>query len=424
MRFLPRVLRKGVRTGRLNMTGPNGYSESFGPGGELPDVNIEIKDPALDWKIFLRPELATAEAFMDGRLTVEGGESYPLIELAQKNAWLLDSDFPLQDYERRLRKAANRFLKNPVTAARRNAQHHYDIGNAFYRLWLDADMQYSCGYFPEGGETIDEAQTAKKRHIAAKLDLKPGQQVLDIGCGWGGLALYLASVEEVEVTGITLAPEQLKIARARADAMGLSNRVRFELEDYREHTPTYDRIVSVGMLEHVGKASLGTYFRNVRDRLSPDGLAMIHSISTALSSSDPGPFFSKYIFPGSYAPTVPESTREIADAGLWLQDLEIWRVHYAETLRHWRERFRDVRDQVEEMYDERFARMWEFYLAGAECSFRYGISNVYQALIGHKRDAAPLSRDYITEREAVYREREPEFIPKIMEATEKAFAAS
>lgn len=404
--------------------GPDGEEQTFGPDADGPEVKVEIKDPSLDWKIFLRPELAAAEAFIDGRLTVEGGEAYPMIALAQSNARLLDKDFPLAPVERSLRRMANGFLSNPITRAKRNAQHHYDIGNDFYRLWLDADMQYSCGYFPDPDMSLDEAQTAKKRHIAAKLNLKPGEKVLDIGCGWGGLALYLASVEEVEVTGITLAPEQLKVARARADAMGLSNRVRFELEDYREHQPKYDRIVSVGMIEHVGKASLGTYFNAVRDRLNPDGLAMIHSISTCKSVSDPGAFFSKYIFPGSYAPTVPESTYAIANAGMWLQDLEIWRLHYAETLRHWRERFRAVRDKVEEMYDPQFARMWEFYLSGAECSFRYGVSNVYQALIGHHRAAAPLSRDYITERSELYRSRESDFVPQIAAATDKAFAAA
>ncbi|MEM7178695.1 MAG: cyclopropane-fatty-acyl-phospholipid synthase family protein, partial [Pseudomonadota bacterium] len=304
--------------------------------------------------------------------------------------------------------------------ARRNVAHHYDLGNAFYRLWLDRDMQYSCGYF-DGTDDLETAQILKKRHIAAKLVLRPGMRVLDIGCGWGGMALYLASVAEVEVLGVTLSEEQLAVARARAQALGIADRCRFELCDYRDVTETFDRVVSVGMAEHVGVGHLDAYFLGVRDRLGPDGVALIHAITSKAPPGVTGPFLRKYIFPGGYAPALSETFASIERAGLWTLDCEIWRVHYARTLAAWWQRFQAVRPKVVEMYDERFARMFEVYLASCECVFAHGPSGVFQIQLGRERDAVPLTRDYIAEEKATLARREADVIEALLCSTERAF---
>ncbi len=395
MKFLPGFLRKVIRVGTLTLHGPDGYRETFGNAGSGPDVAVEITDPSLDLRIFLNPELKGSEAYMDGGLIVRNGEIFDLLRLIFLNRREFDRT-PSQIFWTGINRGLRRFWQyNPITRARRNAGHHYDLGNDFYQLWLDDDMQYSCAYFPKGNETLEAAQNEKKRHIAAKLGLKSGQRILDIGCGWGGMALYLASIADVEVTGITLSTEQLAAARARAAEAGLDKRVNFELLDYREVNSTFDRIVSVGMLEHVGVSFLEQYFITVRDCLAPDGVALIHTISDMSPPGVTGPFIRKYIFPGGYSPCVSESTRAIERSGLWLLDCEIWRVHYAETLKHWRERFAAIRPQAVTMYDERFARMWEFYLAASECAFRFGTATVVQFQLGRQRDSMPLTRDYI-----------------------------
>ncbi len=424
MRILPAFLKRAIRTGRLRLYGPGGYEASFGDGNG-PEVTARITDPALDWKIPLNPELATAEGYMDGTLIVEdgpeGGNAADLLDLAISNRQHLHGT-PIQRLLFALRKASRSAAQyNPRSRSQRNVAHHYDLGNAFYRLWLDGDMQYSCGYFPRGDETIDEAQTAKKRHIAAKLALRSGQRVLDIGCGWGGLALYLAATADVEVHGITLSDEQLAIARARAEAAGLADRVRFERVDYRDVRDAYDRIVSVGMLEHVGARYLPQYFSRVRDCLAPDGVALIHTISSMDPPGSTSPFMRKYIFPGGYTPRLSEIARTIERVDLWGLDIEVWRVHYAHTLRAWRQRFEARRPEVEAMYDARFARMWEFYLAACEAGFIHGPSNVLQLQIGRSRDAVPLSRDYIAEASAALAAREREALPRLEAATAHAF---
>jgi len=284
---------------------------------------------------------------------------------------------------------------NTPWRARQNAAHHYDIGNDLYRLFLDADMQYSCAYFPRGDETLDEAQLAKKRHIATKLMLRPGQRVLDIGCGWGGMALYLAQVADVEVLGVTLAEEQLKLARERAKAAGLADRVRFELQDFRNVQGRFDRIVSVGMMEHVGAPKLGTYFASVRERLAPDGVALIHSIMTMAPPGIASPFARKYIFPGAFSPALSETLTAIERSSLWLLDCEVWRKHYAFTLREWSRRFAANREAARALYDERFCRMWELFLSGFEGAFLTDTLAVMQLQLGRERDAVPLSRDYL-----------------------------
>lgn len=424
MHLLPKLLRAIIRRGSLRLRGPGGYDATFGDGAG-PAVTVRITDPSLDWKIPLNPELAVSEAFMDGRLIVEegveGGTAHDLIEVTFLNRDHLQAS-PAQRVLGALRRASRRLTQyNPQARSRRNVAHHYDLGNSFYRMWLDWDMQYSCGYWPDGVETLDEAQTAKKRHIAAKLRLEPGQRVLDIGCGWGGMALYLAAVAGVEVHGITLSEEQITVARARAREAGLADRVRFSVLDYRELRERYDRIVSVGMLEHVGVGHLDHYFRQVRDCLEADGVALIHSISAIDPPAATGPFTRKYIFPGGYVPRLSEVSAAFERAELWCSDVEVWRVHYARTLRAWRERFEARRAEVEAMYDARFARMWEFYLSGAEIGFSLAMNDVLQLQLTRERDVVPLARDYIGPAAAALKAREPDALARLRTATAAAF---
>ncbi len=319
MKLLPKLFGKIVRNGQLTLIGPDGDRHIAGSGG-APSVTIRITDKSLDWKIPLDPELRAAEAFMDGTLLIEDGDIHDLLTLIFANKRQFDMSAG-QIFRNGIARKLRRFMQhNPIARARANAKAHYDIGNDLFRLFLDRDMQYSCAYFPDGGESLDEAQTKKKRHIAAKLALQPGQTVLDIGCGWGGMALYLASIEDVKVVGVTLAEEQLDVARKRAHAAGLSDRVEFRLQDYRAVTDSFDRIVSVGMLEHVGVRHLREYFLNVRDRLAPNGVALIHSISTKAPPGITSSFLRKYIFPGGYAPSLSETFADIERSGLWATD--------------------------------------------------------------------------------------------------------
>jgi cyclopropane-fatty-acyl-phospholipid synthase len=394
MRILPWILRRVIHTGRLTVTGPDGNTETFGGSEPGPTAAIRITEPALERRVLLNTELAFAEGYMDGAVTVEPGKLDDLMLLFRLNKRHVNR-LPGQTVVRILGNWARFLLRNAPWQARRNAAHHYDIGNDLYRLFLDEDMQYSCGYFETGTETLDQAQLAKKRHIAAKLRLEPGQRVLDIGCGWGGMALYLAQVADVEVLGITLAEEQLKLARQRAEAAGLARKVRFELLDYRKLDQTFDRIVSVGMMEHVGAASLGDYFQVVNDRLAPDGVALIHSIMTMARPGPTSRFTTKHIFPGGYLPALSETMAAISEARLWLLDCEILRKHYAFTLEHWAKRFAANRDKARAMHDERFCRMWELYLSGSRVSFLAGSLAVMQLQLGRERDAVPLTRDYL-----------------------------
>jgi len=394
MRFLPLLLRRVIHTGTLTLIDPDGASEVFTGAKPGPSVTIRVTDPALDRKLLANPELRFAEAYMDGGIVIAPQDLRDVLRLFKLNKRRLNRT-PSQAIFRRAARVAKRIMRNNPLRSRRNVAAHYDIGNDLYRLFLDTDMQYSCAYFPNGDETLEQAQLAKKRHIAAKLLLKPGQRVLDIGCGWGGMALYLAQVADVEVLGVTLAEEQLKVARERTAAAGLSDRVRFELQDYRSVDQSFDRIVSVGMLEHVGATNLGTYFKTVYDRLTPDGVALIHSIMRTNASGVTSPFTAKYIFPGGYIPAVSETVAAVENSRLWLQDCEIWRKHYGFTIEEWAKRFAANRDRAKAMYDERFCRMWELYLAGAESSFRDGRMAVMHLQLGHQRDAAPLSRDYL-----------------------------
>lgn len=406
MRFLPLIFRAAIKAGELTLVGPDGAARVFGGQAPGPVVRVRLTDASLDWKIFLNPELRAAEAYMDGGLEIDQGTIHDFTELFFVNKRHFDLT-PSQIFWRSLARRGRRFLQhNPLARSRQNVAHHYDLGNDFYAAWLDPDMQYSCGFWEAQDDTLASAQRNKQRHIAAKLALAPGQRVLDIGCGWGGLALYLAQVADVHVTGISLSQEQLSVARARAAALGLSDRVEFRYQDYRETPDAFDRVVSVGMAEHVGISHLDGYFLGVRDRLAPGGVALIHSITTKAPPGVTGPFLRKYIFPGGYAPSISEIFASVERAGLWSLDAEVWRVHYARTLAEWRSRFMAVRPQVVARYDERFARMWELYLSACECAFQYGSSCVVQLQLGRTRDAVPLTRDYLGPAKEALRARE------------------
>ena len=284
---------------------------------------------------------------------------------------------------------------NPIGRAQQNVAHHYDLSGALYDLFLDEDRQYSCAYFPRPGMTLDEAQAAKKAHIAKKLLLKPGMRVLDIGCGWGGMALTLAGEHGARVVGVTLSKEQHAVAVKRAEAAGLSDRVDFRLTDYRTLSESFDRIVSVGMFEHVGAPHFLEYFRTVERLLDPDGVALIHTIGRETPPGVTSPFIRKYIFPGGYVPALSEIATAVEKTRLWTTDIEVWRLHYATTLRHWYDRFMARQDEARALYDDRFCRMWRYYLLASEMTFRHDFQVVYQIQIARRQDAVPLSRDYM-----------------------------
>jgi cyclopropane-fatty-acyl-phospholipid synthase len=394
---IERFLKGMFRTGDLEVTLPGGRRLKLGDG-EAPHIALRLSGMATLAQIMAKPSLGVAEAYMDHRLEFERGTIRDLIDLAGRN-----NDGP-RAYKRpgvlkRLWTALTD-EHNARRAARSNVHHHYDLSVDLYRAFLDDDLQYSCAYFARDDMTLEEAQAAKKRHIAAKLDLKDGQRVLDIGCGWGGMALSIAAAANVEVLGITLSDEQLATARARAELAGLADRCNFQLIDYRDAPGRFDRIVSVGMFEHVGRPNYQAFFDTVAERLTDDGAALIHSIGRYSGPSTTDPFTAKYIFPGGYIPAVSEVIPAVERAGLVVTDLEILRRHYAKTLRCWYDRFQARRTEMAQLYDERFCRMWEFYLAGAEMGFIWGDHMNFQLQVAKRNDALPLTRDYMLEAEA------------------------
>lgn len=420
MRLLDKFLERVIRKGRLTIIGEDGSVRKFGGHEPGPEATMRFTKKGVERKIALNPELKAAEAYMDGDFVMEDSTIHDLMLVIFRNKSRFDKS-PNQIFWQGIDRKLRRFYQNnSITRAIGNVQSHYDIGDDIYRLFLDKDMQYSCAYFPTGEETLEQAQTAKKRHLAAKLQLKDGQKLLDIGCGWGGLALYMAQVADIEVLGITLSEHQLQVARKRAEILGVSDRVRFELRDYRKVDETFDRIISVGMLEHVGVQYLTPYFLAVRDMLKPEGVALIHSISGKAPPGITGPFLRKYIFPGGYAPSLSEAVAAVELSGLWTLDCEIWRCHYGYTLHHWRDRFEANRAKAATIMDERFCRMWEIYLSMCECAFMEGSSNVFQLQLSRDRDAVPITRDYIAIEEARIARLEPGFVDR---AADTAFAA-
>ncbi|MBK5911062.1 SAM-dependent methyltransferase [Rhodothalassium salexigens] len=389
--LLTNSLRHFIKTGALMVIFPDGQSARFGAGDARP-VAIRLRTQAMVQRLVLDPDLALGEGYMDGDLTIESGDLYGLLSCLLGN--MPDRGSWRSPWARRwLRRG--RAPSNPVHRARRNAAHHYDLSGTLYDLFLDPDRQYSCAYFRHPQDNLATAQANKKALIAAKLLLEPGHRVLDIGCGWGGLGLELARQHDARVTGLTLSNEQYKRARAQAEALGLAERVAFRLQDYRHATGTYDRIVSVGMFEHVGAAHYETFFHTVRDRLADDGVALIHTIGRADGPGRTHPWIAKYIFPGGYSPALSEILPAIERAGLCVTDVEVLRLHYAETLRAWRARFEANLDRIRALYDDRFCRMWRFYLVGSELAFRLGGHVVFQIQMAKRQTAVPLTRDYL-----------------------------
>jgi cyclopropane-fatty-acyl-phospholipid synthase len=400
--LLARLLTRITRIGRIELIDAAGHSRVFA-GAPGPAVKVRLHDKALHWKLAVNPWLYVPEAYMDGTLTFEEGGIYELIEILSRNEELMASDVPLR-LANRVRQLTRRIHQyNPIPRSRRNVAHHYDLSDQLYDLFLDRDRQYSCAYFLDPNDDIDTAQLNKRRHIAAKLLIRPGMRVLDIGSGWGGLALYLANECGADVTGLTLSSEQLKVAQRRAAQAGLSDRVRFHLRDYREEIGSYDRIVSVGMFEHVGLIQYPAFFDQVNTLLEPDGIALLHSIGRMDGPGTTNPWLRKYIFPGGYSPAISEVVPVIERARLWITDVEILRLHYAETLKAWRRRFLQQRERVLELYDERFCRMWETYLVGSELAFRYGGHLVMQIQMAKAVDTVPLTRDYMFDWERAHR---------------------
>ncbi|MFC5069137.1 class I SAM-dependent methyltransferase [Flaviflagellibacter deserti] len=399
------MLRRAILRGSLDVLTAQGRRLSFGDGTGNKVV-IRFTDAAAQRALIADPEMKLGELYMDGRLVMEQGSIYDLLNLVLLN--LRHRPYPLTArILERGRILLRRFAQwNRGVRSKRNVAHHYDLDRRLYDLFLDSDRQYSCAYFQRPGQSLEEAQLAKKRHIVAKLAVEPGNKVLDIGCGWGGLGLYLAETAGAEVVGITLSEEQFAIARDRAEQSGMQDRVEFRIEDYRETQGTFDRIVSVGMFEHVGVGYYGTFFRQCARLLDEDGVMLIHTIGRTTGPGVTNPWITKYIFPGGYLPDLEEIIPAIEKAGLIITDVEILRLHYAETLKAWRERFMARREEAKALYDERFCLMWEFYLAGCEATFRNGDDVVFQLQIAKKVDALPLTRDYIAERERMLQEAE------------------
>ncbi len=396
--LLARVLETFIQVGRLSVIDANGKTHVFG-GDTAPAVTIRLHSRSLHWRMALTPELTAGEAYMDGTLTVEDGSLYDFLDLMGRNMRLRATKAikgPFGEVNRLFRRLQQ---YNPAKRARHNVAHHYDLSDELYALFLDRDLNYSCAYFRAPDDDLETAQRQKQRHIAAKLAIAPGMKVLDIGCGWGSMSLYLARRLETQVTGITLSDNQAILAQARAREVGLDDRVNFELRDYREQTGTFDRIVSIGMFEHVGVNHYKTYFDVVRDRLADDGVALLHTIGRYTAPGATNPWLKKYIFPGGYVPALSEVVTAIERSGLWINDIEVWRLHYAQTVRHWRHRLYANWDKVAKLYDERFCRMWEFYLAGAEISFRYRSTCVFQIQLSKHRETLPITRDYMMEAE-------------------------
>ncbi|MBU8536263.1 SAM-dependent methyltransferase [Falsiroseomonas tokyonensis] len=397
--MLHAMLSRAIRHGRLTVHDPDGRIRHYGDGAG-PEAGMRILTRRAARRLITNPGLSFGESYMNGEIEPLEGRLLDLLELLMVN-WAPGATHPAEQLHALWRLARRRIDQfNPAARARRNVAHHYDLNGRLYALFLDRDRQYSCAYFPTGQESLEEAQAAKKRHIAAKLRLdRPGLEILDIGCGWGGMALTLARDHGARVTGITLSQEQHAEARRRAEEAGLSDHCRFELMDYRDWTRPVDRIVSVGMFEHVGITTYTAFFRTIRQALRPDGVALVHAIGRSDGPGSTNPWLTKYIFPGGYSPALSEVLPAVERSGLLTTDIEILRLHYALTLREWRRRFAANRDAIQSLYDERFCRMFEFYLAASEASFRQGGLINWQLQLTRRIDTLPLTRDYMVETE-------------------------
>ncbi|WP_052249448.1 cyclopropane-fatty-acyl-phospholipid synthase family protein [Tateyamaria sp. ANG-S1] len=393
-KLLDRFLTGMMVEDRLSLTYPDGTTRDYGPdtGGF---AHLAIADTATLRALIVNPDLGLGEGYMNGTITPRNCTLDDALKIVVRNrfkghipSWIVMAN--------RARFHMRRFIQNNApSASRKNVAHHYDISDDLYRLFLDEDMQYSCAYFRDDAMTLEEAQIAKKQHIAGKLLLEPGMRVLDIGCGWGGMALTLARDYGCHVTGITLSENQLATARRRAEEAGLSGQIEFRLQDYRHTEGTFDRIVSVGMLEHVGVPNFDTYFGRVAELLDPNGVALIHTIGRSAPPMAHSSWINKYIFPGGYVPSLSELSPAVERSGLWQTDIEVWRLHYAKTIRHWRDRFEAHLDEITRSYDDRFVRMFRYYLTVCIMAFEHQMQGVYHLQLAHRRDAVPLTRDYL-----------------------------
>jgi cyclopropane-fatty-acyl-phospholipid synthase len=403
-RLLQGVVGGLVRTGNLTVSGPTGAPATFGDGAGK-HVHVAIRTRQAEIAIGLDPMLALPEAFMDGDLDIVDGDVFELLRIAFQNMGPAGVEAMWTRAIEGIRFGLRRLHQlNSAVRSRINVHSHYDLSGELYRLFLDADMQYSCAYFERPDMTLEEAQEAKKRHIAAKLHMKPHLDVLDIGSGWGGLGLYLARHFDANVLGVTLSTEQHAVSVQRAQAEHLENHVHFELRDYRDLQERFDRIVSVGMFEHVGVNHFQTFFDKAASILKPDGVMLLHTIGRSGRPVATNAFIRKHIFPGGYIPSLSEVLPAIERSGLAVTDVEILRLHYADTLKAWRERFLANREAALALYDERFCRMWEFYLAASEASFRWQDLVVFQIQLAKSNSVLPITRDYIAETERGLRE--------------------
>jgi cyclopropane-fatty-acyl-phospholipid synthase len=409
MTLFDRFLTSAVKRGTLTVIDHQGATKMFGQAkAGWPDVTLRFTDARVPRDIVLQPDLGAGEAYMNGRMIMEKGDVLDLTSLIYRNnPWEQGGTFENPSLVRRaFRSAKGRFDRiNWARKSKRNVAHHYDLNDRLYDLFLDADRQYSCAYWTEPDRTLEQAQQDKLAHIAAKLALVPGQRVLDIGCGWGGMGLYLNRVADVDVLGITLSEEQIKVARERAAAAGVADRVKFELVDYRNVQGRFDRIVSVGMFEHVGPAAYEIFFRQCRNLLTDDGVMLLHTIGRMGMPGVTDGWTAKYIFPGGYSPSLSEIVTASETASLIVTDVETLRLHYAYTLREWYKRVVANRAEIEALYDARFFRMWQFYLAGAATSFEGGSMCNFQVQYARRRDTLPITRDYMALAEAQYRGR-------------------
>ena len=414
--LLPILLRKFIRRGSFTLTTAGGNTYTFGDGSG-PPVAARFTTAKAQRAVLLDPELKLGETYMDGTFVVEQGSIADVVAIVLRQERIKAPNWALPP---RLVRYLFRHLQqfNPRSRARHNVAHHYDLDGRLYSLFLDGDQQYSCAYFDSPNLSLDDAQLAKKRHLAAKLQLKPAATVLDIGCGWGGLALYLAEIAGAHVTGITLSQEQYQRAQRRALERGRARDATFQLVDYRDVEGRFDRIVSVGMFEHVGIGFYETFFRRCARLVADDGVILLHTIGRSGPPGITNPWIAKYIFPGGYIPALSEVIPAIERAGLLVCDIEILRLHYAETLTAWRERFMARREEAVRLYDERFARMWEFYLASSEMSFRKQNLMNFQIQLTKRQGVVPMTRDYITREEARLRGIERGRRPRLQIASE------
>ncbi len=393
--YLSNFLNRLIKDDGFELIDANSKSYLIGKPKKENPIRFKILDKTLHWKLLINPDLYLGEGYTDGSIVIENGTLTEFLDIAIKNIGRdsANSITNALDKFRRMYRYITNF--NLIGKSKQNVAHHYDLSNKFYDLFLDEKRQYSCAYFKNEDDTLEVAQNNKIDHIIKKLNLKSNHKVLDVGCGWGTLALDIAKKTQCEVVGITLSKNQLEYAQQKAREMNLENQVEFRLEDYRQLSEKFDRVVSVGMFEHVGRKFYSKYFNKVFDFLNEDGVALIHTIGSINPPRGPQPWITKYIFPGGYTPSLSEVSLPIEKSGLIISDLEVLRAHYAHTIRNWKDRFMSKKEQVLEMFDEKFFRMWEFYLVGCEMSFKWRDQVVFQFQLTRKLKATPITRDYI-----------------------------